>query len=101
ELWGVLLAYNLIRYKMLLMAKSLPSVHPNQLSFRDAASYIIFKLTQLPSQTPGNVPRDVLDIERNARQFKLDGKRERAYPRVLKMSKNKYPVRPKKNAVHS
>ncbi|MGI2142213.1 IS4 family transposase, partial [Shewanella baltica] len=54
-----------------------------------------------PSQTPGNVPRDVLDIERNARQFKLDGKRERAYPRVLKMSKNKFPVRPKKNAVHS
>ena len=101
ELWGVLLAYNLIRYKMLLMAKSLSSVHPNQLSFRDAASYIIFKLTQPPSQTPGNVPRDVLDIERNARQFKLDGKRERAYPRVLKMSKNKYPVRPKKNAVHS
>ncbi|MCS6257669.1 transposase, partial [Shewanella baltica] len=101
ELWGVLLAYNLIRYKMLLMAKSLPSVHPNQLSFRDAASYIIFKLTQLPSQIPGNVPRGVLDIERNARQFKLDGKRERAYPRVLKMSKNKFPVRPKKNAVHS
>ena len=57
ELWGVLLAYNLIRYKMLLMAKSLPSVHPNQLSFRDAASHIIFKLTQLPSQTQGNVPR--------------------------------------------
>ena len=27
ELWGVLLAYNLIRYNMLLMAKSLPSVH--------------------------------------------------------------------------
>ncbi|GIU13602.1 hypothetical protein TUM4636_24500 [Shewanella glacialipiscicola] len=42
----------------------------------------------------------VLDIERIARQFKLDGKRERAYPRVLKMSKNKYPVRPNENAVH-
>ena len=66
ELWGVLLAYNLIRYNMLLIAKSLPSVHHKR---------------------RGNVPRDVLDIERNARQFKLDGKRERAYPRVLKMSK--------------
>ncbi|SUI53988.1 IS4 family transposase [Shewanella algae] len=101
ELWGVLLAYNLIRYKMVLMAKSLPSLHPNQLSFRDASSYIIFKLTQLSSQTPGNVPRDVLDIVRNARQFKLDGKRDRAYPRALKMSKNKYPIKPKKNAVHT
>ena len=57
ELLGVLPAYNLIRYKMLLMVKSLPSVHPNQLSFRDAASHIIFKLTQLPSPTQGNVPR--------------------------------------------
>ena len=45
ELLGVLLAYNLIRYKMLLITKSLSSVHPNQLSFRDAASHIIFKLT--------------------------------------------------------
>ena len=41
ELWGVLLAYNLIRYKMTLMAKSLKSVFPNQLSFRDASSHII------------------------------------------------------------
>ena len=37
--------------------QSLPSVHLNQLSFLDAASHIIFKLTQLPSQTPGNVPK--------------------------------------------
>ncbi|MGL4473124.1 MAG: IS4 family transposase, partial [Shewanella sp.] len=88
-------------YKMVLMAKSLPSLHPNQLSFRDASSYIILKLTQLSSQTPGNVPRDVLDIVRNARQFKLDGKRDRAYPRALKMSKNNYPIKPKKNAVHT
>jgi hypothetical protein len=78
---GLLLAYNLIRYKMLLMAKNLLSVHPNQQSFRDATSHIIFKLTQLSSQAPGNVPINVLEIERKARQFKLDGKWERAYPR--------------------
>jgi len=36
ELWGILLAYNLIRYKMMLMAKSLKGVHPNQLSFHGA-----------------------------------------------------------------
>ena len=29
ELWGLLLAYNLIRYKMILMAKSLKWVYPN------------------------------------------------------------------------
>ncbi len=100
ELWGLLLSYNLIRYKMILMAKSLKGVFPNQLSFRDASSHIIYKLTQMPIYAPGNVPKLILDIERNASQFKLEGKRERSYPRVLKASKNRYPVTRKKNAVH-
>ncbi|AOT07969.1 IS4 family transposase [Pseudoalteromonas luteoviolacea] len=100
ELWGLLLAYNLIRYKMVLMAKSLKSVYPNQLSFRDASSHIIYKLTQMPIYAPGNVPKIILDIERNASQFKLEGKRERSYPRVLKVSKNRYPVAKSTNAAH-
>jgi len=100
ELWGVLLAYNLIRYKMILMAKSLKSVLPNQLSFRDASSHIIHTLTMMPLYAPGNVPKIVLDIERNAKQFMLEGKRERSYPRCLKVSKNRYPVAKRKNAVH-
>lgn len=100
ELWGLLLAYNLIRYKMILMAKSLNSVFPNQLSFRDASSHIIHTLTMMPIYAPGNVPRIVLDIERNAAQFKLEGKRERSYPRCLKVSKNRYPVAKNKYAVH-
>lgn len=100
ELWGVLLAYNLIRYKMILMAKSLNSVFPNQLSFRDASSHIIHTLTMMPIYAPGNVPRIILDIERNAAQFKLEGKRERSYPRCLKVSKNRYPVAKNKYAVH-
>lgn len=100
ELWGVMLAYNLIRYKMILMAKSLNSVFPNQLSFRDASSHIIHTLTMMPIYAPGNVPRLVLDIERNAKQFLLEGKRERSYPRTLKVSKNRYPVAKRKNAAH-
>lgn len=98
ELWGVLLAYNLLRYKMVLMARSLKGVFPNQLSFREASSHIIFKLSQLPSISPGNVPKVIFDIEKNAKQFVLEGKRERSYPRVLKCSKDRYPI--KKNAVH-
>jgi hypothetical protein len=100
ELWGVLLAYNLTRYKMILMAKSLKSVFPNQLSFRDASSHIIHTLTMMPIYAPGNVPRIVIDIECNAAQFKLEGKRERSYPRCLKVSKNRYPIAKSKYAVH-
>lgn len=100
ELWGVLLAYNLIRYKMVLMAHSLNGVLPNQLSFRDASSHIIHTLTMMPLYAPGNIPKIVLDIERNAAQFKLEGRRERSYPRCLKASKNRYPIKRKKNAAH-
>ena len=100
ELWGVLLAYNLIRYKMILMAKSLKGVFANQLSFRDASSHIIHTLTMMPIYAPGNVPKIVIDIEKNAAQFKLEGKRERSYPRCLKASKNRYPVAKSKYAIH-
>lgn len=100
ELWGVLLAYNLIRYKMILMAQSLPSLYPNQLSFRDASSHIIHTLTMMPLYAPGKVPKIIIDIEKNAAQFKLEGRRERSYPRCLKASKNRYPIARKNNAAH-
>ncbi|PWK40237.1 IS4 family transposase [Pleionea mediterranea] len=100
ELWGILLAYNLIRYKMTLMAKSLKGIHPNELSFHHASLHIIHKLTQLPYVTPGNIPKFVMDIEKDAQQFVLEHRRERSYPRLIKASKNRYPVK-KKNAAHS
>ena len=99
ELWGVLLAYNLIRYKMILMAKSLDGIHPNQLSFHGASLHIIHHLSMLPYATPGNIPKYVMDIGKAAAQFILPDKRERSYPRALKCSKNRYPVR-NKNAAH-
>ena len=57
ELWELLLAYNLIRYKMILMAKSLKNDFSNQLNFRDASSHIINTLTNMPLYAPGNVPK--------------------------------------------
>ena len=99
ELWGILLAYNLIRYKMILMAKSLDGVDPNQLSFHGASLHIIHHLSMLPYVTPGNIPKYVMDIEKSAQQFVLPYRRERSYPRSLKCSRSRYPTRTKK-AVH-
>ncbi|MGF1756791.1 IS4 family transposase, partial [Photobacterium sagamiensis] len=93
------LAYNLLRYKMVLMASSLKGVFPNQLSFHGAALHIVHELTQLPFVTPGNIPKQVMVLEEIAKQFILPARRERSYPRVLKCSKNRYPVR-KNNAAH-
>lgn len=99
ELWGILLAYNLIRYQMILMAKSLKSIHPNQLSFHGASMHIIYQLTMLPFSAPGNIPKFVMDITKHAQQFVLPSRRERSYPRELKCSKNGYPLK-KRNADH-
>jgi len=54
----------------------------------------------MPIYAPGNVPKIAIDIEKNAAQFKLEGKRERSYPRSLKASKNRYPVAKSKYAIH-
>jgi len=99
ELWGILLAYNLIRYQMVLMATSLDGIHPNQLSFHGASMHIIHELTQLSFCTPGNIPKYTMNITKAAKQFVLPSRRERKYPRALKSSKNKYPVK-SKNAAH-
>lgn len=99
ELWGILLAYNLIRYQMVLMATSLDGVHPNQLSFHGASMHIIHELTQLSFCTPGNIPKYTMNITKAAKQFVLPSRRERQYPRALKCSKNQYPIK-KRNAAH-
>jgi hypothetical protein len=65
----------------------------------DIVDLYAHQLSQLPSAAPGNLPREVFAPEKQAKQFKLEGKRERSYPRVLKASKNTYPVR-KKYAAH-
>ena len=56
ELWGVLLAYNLVRYMMTKMAYSLKGIWPYQLSYSNASGYIIKELMMLPHTSTGKVP---------------------------------------------
>ncbi len=42
----------------------------------------------LASNGVATLRKRILEIERNASQFKLEGKRERSYPSTLKVSKN-------------
>ncbi|QLR43069.1 hypothetical protein HV346_10450 [Enterobacter sp. RHBSTW-00994] len=70
ELWGVLLAYKLVRYQMVQMVFHLKGDDlPNQLSFSGAISEII----------------------RLAKWLILPGRRERSYPRELRVKTRKYP----------
>jgi len=97
ELWGLVLAYNLLRYQMVRMAASLKGYTASQLSFHMASVYLIHELSCLPYISPGNVPAQLVRLEQQAAQFILPGRRERSYPRCVKPRPQKYSVK-KKNA---
>lgn len=93
ELWGILLAYNLLRFQMTKMAYSLKGVHPSQISFRQASAWIIKELVTLPAVSPGKVPAVINQITEMAPAFVLPTRRERAYPRAVKKRPQRYAVR--------
>jgi len=92
ELWGVLLAYNLLRFQMAQMAYSIKGVEPNQISFNQAAAYLIRELTLLPSVSPGRIPEVINHLTEMAQAFVLPGRRERSYPRAVKKRPQRYPT---------
>ena len=93
ELWGILLAYNLLRFQMARMAYSMDGVEPNQISFNQAASYIIKELTLLPGVSPGNLPRTLNIITDMAKAFVLPSRRVRSCPREVKKRPSRYPTK--------
>ncbi|MGL6416716.1 IS4 family transposase, partial [Aeromonas allosaccharophila] len=93
ELWGVLLAYNLLRSQMVKMAASLKGYTASQLSFHMASVYLIHELSCMPYLSPGTIPKRVADLEKQAGQFVLPERRERSYPRCVKPRPQKYSVK--------
>lgn len=92
ELWGVLLAYNLLRFQMAQMAYSLKGIEPNELSFTQAAAFLIKELTLMPAVAPGRIPEVLKHFTGMARAFVLPHRRERSYPRAVKKKPQKYPT---------
>lgn len=93
ELWGVLLAYNLLRFQMAQMAYSLKGVEPNELSFSQATAFIIKELTLMPAVSPGRIPEVIKSMFAMARAFVLPHRRERQYPRAVKRRPQRYPIK--------
>lgn len=63
ELWGVLLAYNLVRYQMIKMAGHLKGYWPNQLSFSESCSLVMRMLMTLQGASPGRIPELMRGLE--------------------------------------
>lgn len=94
ELWGVVLAYNLLRFMMAQMAYSLKGVEPYQMSFKQSALYLRSQLSILPGVAPGKLPRIMEEILNMASGLVLPGRRERHYPRAVKKRPQRYALRP-------
>ena len=96
ELWGALLAYNLIRFQIGKMAYSLDSTLPIQLSFSRASAYIIQQLSIMPPLSPGKIPKAVNDMLNMAKSFLLPERGERSCPRIIKSRSKRYPEKKEK-----
>ena len=99
ELWGILLAYNLIRIAMTAAASKLDSVQPNQLSFASCSMAVTQFFATIPLTSPGNIPKHYSLLLEQLSYFKLPPKREdRHYRRWVKPKPSKYPANKIKNA---
>lgn len=62
ELWGVVLAYNLLRFMMAQMMYNLKGIEPYQIDFKQASLYLSAQLSLLPAVSPGKIPKIINEI---------------------------------------
>ncbi|MCX9158639.1 IS4 family transposase, partial [Niveibacterium sp. 24ML] len=93
ELWGVLIAYTLLRRWMGEMAAHV-NVEPQRISFH-TASYAIVSLLSLPSlDSAGTLPKQLAALLEQSRHFVLPPRRVgRSFPRVVKNRAHKFPTK--------
>jgi hypothetical protein len=92
ELWGILIAYNLLRHEMARMADDL-HLPPHRLSFQWLALAITTALYHWPLQTPGTLPKRLAWLRQQAANYILPERRTRSYPRAVKPPRSKYPIK--------
>ena len=92
ELWGIALAYNLVRLEMERVANA-AGIEPTRISFVNALSLIChsWMVWSMPPPVPGRIPSWTADLARQIRTLVLPERRpERSYPRVVKIKMSAY-----------
>jgi Insertion element 4 transposase N-terminal/Transposase DDE domain len=91
ELWGVLLAYNLVRLEMERVA-DVARVAPTRISFVAALHLIVDEWLWCAVTAPGAIPSRMRDLRANLKRYILPPRRtERVYPRAVKIKMSNYP----------
>jgi hypothetical protein len=89
ELWGLLLAYNLVRFEMEQVAAE-ARVPPSRISFIAGLRLIRTTLLGLAFTSPGAIPKRLQHLRSDLRHFELPERRHRSYPRVVKIKMSNY-----------
>lgn len=91
EIWGILLAYNLIRLEMERVADE-ADVAPVRISFIMSLHLICDEWIWSASASPGSIPRHLRNLRAKLKRFILPPRRsERSYPRAVKIKMSSYP----------
>jgi hypothetical protein len=89
EVWGILLAYNLVRLEMESIANE-EKLSPTRISFVEALRLIRNEWDWLSVTSPGAIPKRIATLRRNVKRYILPARRQRAYPRVAKLKVSSY-----------
>jgi hypothetical protein len=91
ELWGIFLAYNLVRLEMERTADQL-GVEPTRISFVGALRLICEEWWWASSASPGAIPKNLGRLRSKIARLVLPPRRsERRYPRAVKIKMSNYP----------
>jgi hypothetical protein len=89
ELWGILLAYNLVRLEMASIATE-ADVEPTRISFVESLRLIRDEWEWLSVTSPGAIPKRLEALRRNVKRYVLPPRRDRTFPRAVKIKMSSY-----------
>lgn len=84
ELWGLLLAYNLVRLEMESIANQ-EKIEPTRISFVASLRLIRSEWDWLSVTSPGAIPKRLATLRLNVKRYILPVRRKRSYPRYTKL----------------
>jgi hypothetical protein len=90
ELWGLAIAYNLVRFEAERVAAE-AGVPPTRISFVAALDFIELALRTWGFDSPGRWPERLIKLRQDIGHFILPERRERSYPRAVKIKMSNYP----------
>lgn len=90
ELWGILLAFNLVRLEMERVAAE-AGYEPTRISFITSLHLICDEWLWAATAAPGSIPRQLKRLRADLQRYILPPRRPRRYPRAVKIKMSSYP----------